>query len=200
MLPRPRHRRRVPDREQQLELLAEELVVVAEVVAEQRERLDERAAAGHDLRSTVRQQIDGRELLEDAHRIVGADHVDGARQPDLPRTRRGGCKHDRGRGDDEVGAVVLSDAEDVEADGVRELDLVHQVANPPRGRNRRPGNGIGRQLAEGVDAEFHYLRTQVYHRRTRLRACAARGRQRLSAPAGISSVRSSWLSSRSGAS
>ena len=35
--------------EQQVELLEEKVLVVGKVVAEQRERLDERPAAGHDL-------------------------------------------------------------------------------------------------------------------------------------------------------
>ena len=59
--------------EQQVELLGEQLVVVVEVVAEQREGLDERAAPGHDLGAPARQQIERRELLIDPHRIVGAD-------------------------------------------------------------------------------------------------------------------------------
>ncbi len=45
------------------------------------------------------------------------------------RSARGG-EHDGGRGDDEVGAVVLADAEDVEPDLVGELDLLDQVAHP----------------------------------------------------------------------
>ena len=39
-----------------------------------------------------------------------------------------------GRGDGEVGAVVLADAEDVEADLVGELDLLDEVAQGARGR------------------------------------------------------------------
>ena len=37
------------------------------------------------------------------------------------------AEHDRRRRDDEVGPVVLADAEDVEADLVGELDLLDQV-------------------------------------------------------------------------
>ena len=72
----------VADRQQQVELLGVELVVVVEVVAEEREGLDERAAPGHDLRAPARQQVDLGELLEDAHRIVGAQHRDRAREAD----------------------------------------------------------------------------------------------------------------------
>ena len=53
---------------------------------------------------------------------------DRARQADPlgARGRRG--QHDRRRRDGEVGAVVLADAEDVEAHLVGELDLLDEVA------------------------------------------------------------------------
>ena len=102
------------------ELVLEQPVVVAEVVAEERERLDERAAPDHDLRASVREEVDGRELLEDADRVFGAEDRDGARQPDPLRPHGGGCEHDRRCGDGEVGAVMLPDAEDVEPDLVCE--------------------------------------------------------------------------------
>ena len=40
------------------------------------------------------------------------------------------AEHDRRRRDDEVGPVVLADAEDVEPDLVGQLDLLEQVAQP----------------------------------------------------------------------
>ena len=58
--------------QQQLELLGEQRVVVVEVVAEEREGLDERAAPGHDLGAPAGQQVERGELLVDADRIVGA--------------------------------------------------------------------------------------------------------------------------------
>src|ERR1019366_531148 len=54
---RPRHVGLLADREQQLELLGVELVVVVEVIAEQGERLDERAATRHDLGTAIREQV-----------------------------------------------------------------------------------------------------------------------------------------------
>src|SRR3712207_2618645 len=63
--PRPGHPVGVPQLQEQVQLLGEQLVVVVERVAEQRERLDERPAPGHDLRAAVREQVDGRVLLED---------------------------------------------------------------------------------------------------------------------------------------
>ena len=74
----------VPDREQQLELLGEQFVVVAEVVAEQRERLDERSAPRHDLGPSARDEVDVGELFEDPDRVVGGEDGHRAREADLP--------------------------------------------------------------------------------------------------------------------
>ena len=85
----------VADREQQLELLGEQLVVVAQVVTEEREGLDERATPRHDLCSTAGDQVDVRELLEDPDRVVRREHAHGAREPDL--LRDGGDRGQHGR-------------------------------------------------------------------------------------------------------
>jgi hypothetical protein len=146
---RPRDVLAVAQREEQVELLGEELVVVLEVVAEEREGLDERAPAGHDLGAAAGQQVDGRELLEDANGVVGAQHGDGARQADALRARCSGAEHDGGRRNDEVGAVVLADAEDVEADLLGELGLLEQVAHALLRADRRG------QLGKRVQAKFH---------------------------------------------
>ena len=53
------------------------------------------------------------------------------------------AEHDRRRRDREVGPVVLADAEDVEADLVRELDLLDQVREPLLGPIVRPVAGSG---------------------------------------------------------
>ena len=55
MTPGPADVLGVTQLQQELELLDEELVVVREVVPEERERLDERAPAGHDLGATARE-------------------------------------------------------------------------------------------------------------------------------------------------
>ena len=60
------------------------------------------------------------------------------------RALGGRREHDGRRGDREVGAVVLADAEHVEPDLVGELDLLDQVAQPLRrssrsSRRRSPG-------------------------------------------------------------
>jgi hypothetical protein len=121
---RPCHAGGVADLHQQLELLGEELVVVVEVVAEQREGLDEGASTGHDLRSAAGQQVDVGEVLEDTDGVVGAQDGDGARQADAV-SADGDCGEDgRGRGDEVVRPVVLSDREEVEAELVGELCLL----------------------------------------------------------------------------
>ena len=93
---RPGHRLALAQPHEQLQLLGEQRVVVVEIVAEQREALDEGAAPGHDLGASVRDQVERRELLEDAHRIVRAQHRDRAGQPDGLRPRGGG-REDHGR-------------------------------------------------------------------------------------------------------
>ena len=87
---------------------------------------------GHDLGAPAGEQVERREVLEDAHRVVGAEHGDRARQPDPRRARGRRGEHDRGRGDGEVRPVVLADAEDVEPDLVGELDLLEQVGAAAR--------------------------------------------------------------------
>ena len=146
---RPRDVDVVAQLQQQVELLGVELVVVLEVVAEEREGLDERAAAGHDLRAAAREQVDLGEVLEDADRVVGAQHGDRAREADpLGGDGRGG-QRDRRRGDEEVLAMVLADGEHVEAELVGQPDLLHEVAHALLGADARA------EIGEGGDSEFH---------------------------------------------
>ncbi len=130
MAPGPRHVRFFAKQQQELKLLGVQLVVVVEVVAEQRKGLDERPPPGHDLRASVRQQVHLGELLEDAHRVGRAEDGDGARKPDALGLDGGRTQHDRGGGHEEVGPVVLADAEHVEPELVGELDLLHQLIHP----------------------------------------------------------------------
>ena len=158
------------DLQQQVELLGVEVVVVVQVVAEQREGLDEGAAAGHDLGPAARDEVKLGELLKDAHGIVGAEHGDRAGEPD-PLGPRGDRGQGDGRGgDEEVGPVVLTDGEHVEAELVGQHALLDQVLHPLLRADARG------EVGEGGDSEFHanqnsnYLRAQL----TRARGSAAR--------------------------
>src|SRR5205823_14852485 len=86
------------DLQEKIELLLEELVVIRQVVPEQRERLGERAAAGHDLRATVRAKVERGEALKYPDGIVGAADADGARPADARRPRGRGAQGERGGG------------------------------------------------------------------------------------------------------
>ena len=76
-------------------------------------------------------------------------------EPDPFRARGRGRKHDRRRRNDEVRAVVLTDAEDVEPEPVRELDLLHQVAHPPGGVDLLARCRVVAAFDERVDADLH---------------------------------------------
>jgi hypothetical protein len=113
--------------QQQIELFSKQRVVVFEPEAEERKRFDRRTAADDHLRAPSRQQIDRREVLEDAHRVLRAQHRDGAGQPDALRARRGGAENHRWRGIEKLPAMVFTDAEDVQSCLVSVLDLLDEL-------------------------------------------------------------------------
>jgi hypothetical protein len=140
--------------QQQVELVGEKLGVVIEVIAEKRERLDVRPPPGDDLGAPAGDEIEGGELLEDADRVVGAEHRHRAGQLDVAGVLRHGRQHD-GRGRHrEVAAVVLADREDVQAGLVRDLRLLDQFADPRTEGRGTAGHRVGCQLAEVIDAKF----------------------------------------------
>ena len=97
-------------------LLFEERLVVGQVVAEERERVDAGTAAQDDLRPTPRDGVEGRVALEHTDGIVRAQHRDRGAEVDARGARRDGAEHDVGRWHREVVGVVLTDAEEVDAD------------------------------------------------------------------------------------
>ena len=153
--PLPSHALVGADGEQQLELLGEQFVVVVEVVAEQREQLDERAAPRHDLGATAGEQVERGVLLVDAHRIVGTQHGDGARQADGLGARRRVSERHRRRRNRVVGPMVLAEREHVEADAVGELDLRHRLGQRALDMDRLTRRRIALGLDKRVDAELH---------------------------------------------
>ena len=50
---------------------------------------------------------------------------------------------------------MFTDAEDVQAELVGELDLLQQVPHPLLGTDRLPGLRVGVELREGVEADLH---------------------------------------------
>ena len=78
------------------------------------------------LGAPVRHGVERGEALEDADRVVGAEHGDRGAEADPLGAPGDGGQHDLGRGDGEVVAVVLADAEEVEAEAVGE----HRLARP----------------------------------------------------------------------
>ena len=109
------------EHQEQVELFGEERVVVGEVVAEERERFDEGAAPGDQLGAPAGDEVDRREILEDADRIEGREDRHRAGQAD-PAGDRGDRGHDdRRRGNGDVEPVMLAEAENGEADVLREF-------------------------------------------------------------------------------
>ena len=120
----PRDPLALADLQEKAKLFLEEVVVVRQVIAEQRERLGERAASRHDFGASVGDEIERREVLKDPDGIVGAENTDRAREADAFRAGGRGRKDDGGSRDHELPPVMLPHAVHVEADLVRELDLV----------------------------------------------------------------------------
>jgi hypothetical protein len=153
--PGPRHLLRVPDLQQQVELLGEQRVVVGQGQAEQRERLGERPPADDQVDPAAGDEVEGGELLEHPHRVGGAEHVDRAAQPDARGAGRRGGQDDRRRRVVVLRPVVLADAEGVEAHLVGEGDLLEQVGHPLLGADHVTRRRIGHRRDEAVDAEVH---------------------------------------------
>src|SRR4030081_3033165 len=76
-LARPGHGLVPQQAHEKVELLFEDLFVVVEVVSEKRERLNQRAATGDQLRSAVRDRIEGGELGVHPYGVLRAQDGDG---------------------------------------------------------------------------------------------------------------------------
>jgi hypothetical protein len=105
---------------EQIELLLEELLVVAEVESEERERLRQRTATDNELRAAVRDGVEGGELGVHPNGILRTQHGHGCAEPDAF-----GSASDRRQdhvrcGVHHVAAVVLGDVERVDPDSIGE--------------------------------------------------------------------------------
>ena len=76
-LPRPGHGLLTEQAYEQVELLFEQLLVVGEVEAEEREGVRERAAADDQLRAPVRDGVQRGEVGVQPHRVLRAENGDG---------------------------------------------------------------------------------------------------------------------------
>ena len=152
----PCHRLFLQHGGEQIELLVEQLLVLLQVEAEQRKRLGEGAAPEDDLGAPVRDRVDGGEALKHADRIVGRQHRHGRAEPDALGAACDRGQHDFRRGDREVRAVVLADADGIDADLVGENRLLDEIADDLRGVQRLAVRSVG-DVAEGVEAEFEGL-------------------------------------------
>lgn len=139
---------------EQVQLLAEQPLVVGQVVTEQRERLGERTASQGDLGAAVGERVKGGESLEDADRVVRTQHCYGRPQRNPLGARRDRGQEHVGSGDGVVVAVVLADAEGVHPDLICQHRLRDHLADRLRGGVRR-SVGLHGDVAEGVQSELH---------------------------------------------
>ena len=142
---------------EQGELLLEQLLVLAQLVAEQRKRLGERPASEDDLGPPVRQGIQRGEPLKHANGIVGAQHGDGGAEPDASRPSRDGREHGLGRRDGEVGAVMLAHADEVDAQSIGQHRLLDDVPDDLRMR-QETAVSAGGDVAKGVQPQLEVRR------------------------------------------
>ena len=84
-------------------------------------------------------RVERREALEHAHRVVGAEHRHRRAEVDALGAAGDRGEHDLGRRDGEVVAVVLADAEEVEAELVGQHGLARRrCGSPARADSGRP--------------------------------------------------------------
>jgi hypothetical protein len=153
----PGNRLLVEKLHEKLELLLEQLVIILQVISEQRERLGEGAAAQDHLGPALRQCIHCGEPLEHPDRVVRAQHRHAGREPDAGGPA-GDAGQDRlGRGDRVLGPVVLADRDDVDAELVGEYRLLDDLPDGGAVRQQPPGVVLG-HVAESVETE-----NQVIH-------------------------------------
>ncbi len=138
----PGDRLLLQDGGKQIELVVEQLFVLVEVEAEQRKRLDERAAAEDDLGAAVGDGVQGGEALKHPDRIVRRQHRHRGAEPDAAGAGRDRGQHHLRRRHREVGAVMFADADEIDAGLIGQHRFVDQIADDLRPRaaagHRRP--------------------------------------------------------------
>ena len=145
----------VADVQQQAEFLREQYVIIGRVVAEQRERLDERAASGDDFGPAAADHVQAGEVLIHPDRISHPEQSGRAGDPDPRGPGRGCCQdHGRSRGE-EIGTVVLAEREDIQAQLVGQLRVAEDLTHPVHRPLWTSGALVPLQVAKRKDAKFH---------------------------------------------
>jgi hypothetical protein len=142
---------------EEIELLRKELLVLAEIVSEQRERLRKRTSSENNLGSSARNSVERRETLEDPNRVVRAQDGDGRAEANATRTTGDPREHDFRRRYRKVAAVMFANADKVYAQPVGKHRLFNDIPYYLGMRQQLPGR-IGRDVAECIQAEFEMLR------------------------------------------
>ncbi|MNE25965.1 hypothetical protein D3C80_1193130 [compost metagenome] len=140
--------------QQQLQIFGEQLLVVLQIISEQREGLDKSPASVNNFRPSAGQQIQCREVLEDPHRVSGAEHSGRTGQFDPFGHLGNRSKHNRHRRDDKVQPVMLPDTKDVEAGFIRKLGCRNDLLQPLLRADPLPGMAVCHQVAQCIDAEL----------------------------------------------
>ena len=135
---------------------SEQLLVLGQVEAEQREGLGEGPPAQHHLGAPAGERVDRGEPLEDPDRVVRAEHRDGRAEPDPLRAGRHARQHDVGGAHREVGAVVLPHPDEVHPHLVGQDGLLHDITQDLRVVDG-PTAAVDGDVAEGVETEGDIL-------------------------------------------
>ena len=148
---------------EQVELLGEQPLVVLEREAEEREGFREGAAADDDFGAAIGNGVERRKTLEDADWVVRAQHGDGRAETDAAGLGGDACQHHFGRRDSEVVAVMLADADEVDAHLVGQHAFGDHVAQHLR-LGLQFALEVDGDVAEGIEAEFELFRHGLFRR------------------------------------
>src|SRR6202034_1414435 len=128
-----------------------------DVLAEPRVDRGRVAAAEHQVHPPLRQVLQHRVLLRDAHRVVGRDQRRRRGYDEPLRGRRDVRQQRRRRGGEERRGVVLADREHVKPDLLGLLRDLHDRVDPLRLARRLPRYRIPGDVADREDPELHGL-------------------------------------------
>src|SRR5216684_3069217 len=143
--------------QQEVQLLGKQRVVVVQVVAEEWEGFDRRASADNHLGPSLRNQVERRELLEQAHRVRRAQNGHRAGQTNASCASRRCSQDHRRRRVEELALVVFADSENTQPDLVRLLDALEQLAHAVDGVCCQAG--VVEPGGEAINSYFHLCLT-----------------------------------------